>query len=247
MQVLVSLHDVTPAHQARLEQAEALLASVGVSRVAYLLVPEYHGAHPIEHDQVFGGWCRRARPFAVDWVLHGYYHREDSSTARAHRPLAHRFARRLLTAGEGEYLALDATRQRERLARGRDVVSAVTGVVPAAFVPPAWLSNDALAPALRDLGFRYTEDHWRIFDVRRGDNHSCPVITWATRSVVRRVGSRVVCPMSLQILRWREAIRVAIHPFDMDHPKTAEQIRRLLGSALERRRASGYDDLFTAG
>lgn len=247
MQLLVSLHDVTPAHQARLEQAEALLADVGVSRVAYLLVPDYHGAHPIEHDRVFGGWCRRARPFAVEWVLHGYYHREDLPTAEAHRLLAHRFARGLLTAGEGEYLALDAMRQRERLARGRDMVSAVAGVVPDAFVPPAWLSNAHLAPALRDLGFRYSEDHWRVVDVRRGGSRSCPVITWATRSAVRRVGSRVVGPISLQMLRRREAIRVAIHPFDMDHPKTAEQIRRVLGSALERRRASSYDDLFTAG
>jgi len=247
LQVLVSLHDVTPAHQARLEQAEALLTGLGVSRVAYLLVPDYHGAHPIEHDRAFGGWCRRPRPFAVEWVLHGYYHSEGCPAAQAHRPLAHRFARVLLTAGEGEYLALDAVRQRERLARGRDMMSAVVGVVPEAFVPPAWLSNAALAPALRDLGFRYTEDHWRVLDVRRGDRRQCPVITWATRSTIRRVGSRVACPISLQALRWREAIRVAIHPFDMDHPKTTEQIRRVLGSALERRRASSYDDLFTTG
>src|SRR5262249_44787984 len=152
LQALVSLHDVTPVHRARLDRAEALLARTGIDRVAFFLVPDYHGAHPAARDTGFVTWCSRERPFAGDWVLHGYYHRDDDASARS----APRqwLARHLLTDGEGEFLTLTASVQRDRLRLARRVAGDVLGVVPRAFVAPAWLFNDALVPALRDLGFR---------------------------------------------------------------------------------------------
>src|SRR5262249_28042900 len=185
LQVLVSLHDVTPAHRARLDRAEALLAGAGVNRVAYLVVPDYHRGHAIADDRAFRDWCARPRPFSVEWVLHGYYHLDDRHAASGAREW---LARRLMTAGEGEFLTLDADRQRERLRRGRQAVEAATGATPRAFVAPAWLFNGTLVRTLSDEGFRYTEDHWHIVDVARGVSHACPAITWATRTFVRRIG-----------------------------------------------------------
>jgi predicted deacetylase len=243
LQVLVSLHDVTPAHLERLERAEALFTECGVGRVAYLLVPDYHGTHPIAGDDAFRQWCARARRYDIEWVLHGYYHLE--STPASSHPRAW-LARRTMTAGEGEFLALPADEQRNRLLRGLDA-SAALGFRPRAFVPPAWLANTSLHDALREAGLRYTEDHVRVFDVVTGTARTAPAISWATRTLVRRVGSRVVCPSLAWLTRNAPAIRIAVHPFDMDHPRTADQIRRTLERALRTRACGTFQTLFPAG
>ena len=63
--LLLSLHDVTPRHVARLARAEALFRELGVPHVTYLLVPRYHRRWPIEEDAAFSIWCREPRPFTV--------------------------------------------------------------------------------------------------------------------------------------------------------------------------------------
>ena len=234
---------MTPAHQARLDRAEALLAAAGVDRVAYLLVPDFHGRHPIAGDRPFAAWCRQRRPFAVDWVLHGYHHLEEPAHAER-GSLRQRLARRLMTGGEGEFLTLENGALSERLALGRRVVADVVGTAPRAFVAPAWLFNAQLIPALARQGFQYTEDHIRVIDVLRGVGRRCPVVSWATRTTLRRIGSRIVSPGLFALFGREAAIRVAIHPLDMDHRRTVDQIRRLLGAGLSRRRTAGYADLF---
>jgi uncharacterized protein len=242
LRLLVSLHDVTPAHRARLDRAEALLADAGVDRVAYLLVPDFHRRNPLAGDRTFRDWCRRDRPFTIDWVLHGYHHVEDPPDVRS-GPRAW-FARCVMTGGEGEFLALESRVQDERLVLGRELVAETVGVMPRAFVAPAWLFNETLVPALARLGFAYTEDHSRVIDVQHGVTRRSPVLCWATRTTVRRIGSRVVCPILNTLIRHEPVIRLAIHPFDMDYAPTADQIRRVLGACLERRESAGYEELF---
>ena len=242
MRLLVSLHDVTPAHNGRLEQAERLLTDLGVSRVAYFLVPDFHGRHPIADDAAFRTWCTRARPFEVDWVLHGYYHHEG--TAPRGGGAGAWLKRRTMTGGEGEFLTLGAEAQHERLRHGLATLHAC-GVRTNAFVPPAWLSNDALPAALLATGLTYTEDHWHVIDVRRGRRRLAPAISWATRTTLRRIGSRVVCPALASVTSPLSAVRVAIHPHDLDHPKTRTQISRVLQGLLRRRQCASYAALFT--
>lgn len=241
MQLLVSLHDVTPAHAGRLDQAERLLTDLGVSRVAYFLVPNFHGHHPIADDAAFQSWCARARPFDVDWVLHGYYHHEGAAPRPAGAGAW--LKRRTMTGGEGEFLALGAEAQRERLRHGLATLRAC-GVRTNAFVPPAWLSNDALPGALLATGLTYTESHWHVIDVRRGTRRLAPAISWATRTTLRRVGSRVVCPLLATLASPLAAVRVAIHPHDLDHAKTRAQISRVIRHLLRTRQCGSYAALF---
>jgi hypothetical protein len=42
VKLLVSLHDVTPFHLPRLQRAEALCAALGVDKISFLLIPDYH-------------------------------------------------------------------------------------------------------------------------------------------------------------------------------------------------------------
>ena len=218
-----------------------MFADLGVSRVSYFVVPNFHGIYPLRRDAAFADWCARPRPFEVDWVLHGYYHLE---TGRPSGNPTDAVKRALLTGGEGEFLALNHTTQRERLLAGLATLRAV-GIATDAFVPPAWLSNRELHLALRDVGLTYTEDHWFVTDVRSGARRLAPAIAWATRTVVRRVGSRLVCPLAARLTAAFGAVRIAVHPHDLDHPATRAQIHDVLRNALRYRSCAGYRALFT--
>src|SRR4029078_16292 len=43
MRLLISLHDVTPFHFAPLLKAEALFQEMGLQKLTYLFIPNYHG------------------------------------------------------------------------------------------------------------------------------------------------------------------------------------------------------------
>lgn len=244
MQLLVSLHDVTPFHAARLERAERLLVELGVSEAIYLLVPNYHGIAPAAGSPRFTAWCRKERPFFVHWALHGYYHREYPNDPRRRDGPATRLKRSLLTGGEAECLGMDERMLRARLALGCEAFAQAVGRPPEAFVAPAWLFDRALLPALADAAIRYTEDHARLYDLQSGSSRACPVITWATRTMTRRVVSRIVS-RGLPLLWSRHpTLRIALHPFDFDHPDTTAALRDVLSDSLKVRSCAGYSDVF---
>ncbi len=233
----VSLHDVTPFHLDRLVRAERFLVSLGVTRVAYLLVPRFHGAWAVDEHDDFVAWCRATRPFEVEWLLHGFFHSELVRPGRGGRPpgIAPWFKSSFLTDREGEFLALRGEELRQRIARGVEVFRSVLGAEAVGFVPPAWLFNDELLPALHDLGFSFAEDHGGLYDVQEGRRVRSPVITWATRTLLRRYGSLVVCPLLQTLWNDEPAIRIAVHPSDFDHPRTVRSIERILRAAMRDR------------
>jgi uncharacterized protein len=245
--VLLSLHDVTPAHLARLVRAEALFHELGVSRVTYLLVPRYHGAWCADRDSDFVRWCRDPRPFAVEWCLHGWHHQERHPIQPSLRDAARDwFKRRFLTDGEGEFLGLDEVKSSALIDRGLEVFTSCLGVRPSGFVAPAWLFPRTLLPILRDAGFAWTEDHWRIYDLRGSRVLDAPAITWSSRTHVRRyLSARLSHGLSR---RWREQplIRVALHPFDFDSPRLVAAIKRTMTAALGDRTLESYDRLISA-
>lgn len=238
--VLLSLHDVAPLHRERIERAEALFAELGVEKVTYLLIPDYHRRGRSDTEE-FAAWCRRARPFAVDWFLHGYYHLEEDAPTRD-ATAAERFKRRYATAGEGEFLALDAAAASERVARGAGVFARCLGERPRGFVPPAWLYDASLPAVLRGHGIRFLEDHRRVYDLQAERALDAPVVTWATRTPLRKWTSILGTPMLRWSWRGRPVLRLAVHPFDFDHPETVASIRRVWRSALEGRAQGFYEE-----
>lgn len=240
--LVISLHDATPFHLERIRRAEALFRELGVAKITYLFVPEYHGGYPAREDAGFSAWCRKPRPFQVAWHLHGFRHLEDADGA-ARGGAGDFLKRRLLTAGEGEFLALGPAAQRHRLEKGREDFRACLGFDPAGFVAPAWLFNAHLPGILRDMGFRHTEDQRRLYRVDTGASLESPVITWATRTPLRKYGSLVVCPLLLRLWSRTSVLRVAMHPFDFDHPETIAGVRAVLGRALLGREQACVEDL----
>lgn len=244
MRLLISLHDVTPFHFARLLKAEALFQEMGLQKLTYLFIPNYHGRFASAESPEFVAWCRRPRSFDVEWQLHGDHHLEDSASANGQTmSWTNQWRRRLLTAGEGEFLALDAEVQRAKLTSGRAAFRQCLDYEPSGFVAPAWLFNSRLFAILEEMGFRCTEDRHRIFELREGRSVRSPVITWATRTALLKYGSIVMAPVLGQLWKTAEVLRIAIHPFDMDHDQTVSSIRRLLDGALQDRQQSFCGEL----
>jgi predicted deacetylase len=244
LRVLISLHDVTPFHRHRLERAERLLIDLRATEVLYLLVPDYHGRAPVAEDAGFGAWCRRTRPFQVRWALHGHFHQECPVDARASTGFAARLKRQLLTDGEAEFLGLRGADLDRRLASGCAAFAAIVHARPTAFVAPAWLASEAVPRALSSAGIRYTEDHLRVFDLELASARACPVITWSTRTALRRRLSGWLSDTLVRRWRREPALRIAIHPHDFDHPGVEACIRRTLTTALDMRTCGGHADLW---
>lgn len=225
--VLVSLHDASPRHATAVEGILGFLAELGIPPVPLLVVPDFHGAWPLEDHPGFAGRLRAWHDIGHELVLHGYWHQERSEDIAGSR-IGDSLKRRFLTGGEGEFLALDAPAARRRIEMGLDMWNRC-GLPdrPRGFIPPAWLHAPDLDLALWALGFTWTENHvgTRLSDGRALAN---PVISWASRDPLRRLGSRVVCPFLERIWRSRPVVRIALHPHDFDHPALVRSISQVL-------------------
>jgi predicted deacetylase len=182
----------------------------------------------------FVAWCRRDRAFEVEWLLHGYTHADEAPASVALSP-KDRFKRRFLTASEGEFLPLEAIDQQRRIQDGLAVFRQCLQRDPTGFVAPAWLFNRHLFPILRDNGIQYTEDHSRLFSVTTGKSLLSPVITWATRTSLRKYGSVIAAPLLARHWHNEDILRVAMHPFDFDHPETVNSVRENLARLMSER------------
>lgn len=268
--VLVSLHDVTPFHFERIRIAETYFAHWGIKDITYLFIPDYHyklknGRFDKKRLSEFRrDMLEKERPgLNIEWVLHGYFHLDRpapaifSSTAAnddtepletqrmatEHLSVGSRFKRKYLTANEGEFLSLTAETVKERLEIGKTAFRAFFNRDPKGFIAPAWLFNDHLIPELKRQKFYYTEDHSNIYLLKKDAAIQAPVITWATRTPLRKFISKVGCPILNRLWSGREYLRVAVHPFDFDHPSTIRSIDKVITSVLSQRQSIRYSDL----
>ncbi len=221
---LVSLHDVTPAH------ADVVFASIehlrkkGVDALTLLVVPDYHRRADLRDHPRF---CRQLLEVLGprdEIALHGYYHLADSRPTSA----SARLAAATLTAGEGEFQALDLAEAKQRIEAGLDVLRQTLGVRPRGFVAPAWLQNDQVVRAVRDCGLDWCEDHWFVAHVRSGEQLLAPALSMASRDPLRRQGSVATSKVGAPLLPSLRTVRLAVHPGDYGHPELVRSLDHVL-------------------
>lgn len=231
---LLSLHDVSPRHATACEAILADLRTWGLPPALLLVVPNFHGQWPLEEHPDFVRRLREWGDAGHELCLHGRFHKELPEDANTSTGLAGAFRRQFLTAGEGEFLSLGGDRLKDRLEGGLGTWASCGLPSPSGFVPPAWLHGPELATALWKLGFSWTENHAGFLTRDRGAIPA-PVITWASRDPVRRIGSRIYAPAALRSWRQEPLLRIAIHPHDWDHPALIRSIRDTLARATTTR------------
>lgn len=244
MKLLFAMHDATPFHLVRMRRAERLFAEWGVQKATYLLVPNYHGNCRSDQSSEFIDWCHQARPFDVSWCLHGFYHLHKSEPGDPQPSALQKLGDRIWHGShdEGEFRDLHSAAVESRLASGREIYARCLGSEPTGFIAPKWMQSQQVQPVLRKQGFAWNEDDRHVYHFPTGRVLSAPVITWATRTLVRKYVSIYGCPMLLRRYRDVPLLRIAVHPFDFDHPETIATIEHVVTRAVAAREQLAYDE-----
>jgi uncharacterized protein len=235
--LLVSIHDATPALDARTRECWALCDRAGV-RPALLVVPDWHGRAPLERDASFARWLAERAAEGAEILLHGERH-DEVGLPRGWRDGLRAVGR---TAAEGEFLTLGYEAASERIARGLRVLRAC-GLDPIGFVPPAWLAREETHRACADLGLRVSEDDRSVRVHPRGVRLPSPVVRWSARTTVRAHASAAVARLRWALQRNAAVPRLALHPTDLDHPATRRSLERALGDWVAARGVGSYGAL----
>lgn len=235
--LLVTIHDVTPALMPRVERLWALCASRKVVP-GLLVVPDWHGAARMEDEASFGPWLRARAAEGAEIFLHGERHDEVGSP----RSLADELRAFGKTNKEGEFLTLGYESARARIDRGLARLRAM-GLEPVGFVPPAWLAKPDTHRAAKDAGLRVSEDDGAIYLHAPERTVRSPVVRWSGRGVARAYGSVLFERARWWTQRGERVMRIALHPGDLAHPATAASLERGLDSWLSVRAQTFYSAL----
>ena len=217
MSLLVSIHDVTPALEAGVLRLWDMCAGRGVSP-ALLVVPDWHGEWPLGRYGRFVSWLRARADGGAEIVLHGERHER------------------------GEFRTLDRGAARERIDRGIGTLRSL-GLEPTGFVPPEWLAREDGHAAVGDAGLGFSEDDRTIRVFPAGRRIESPAVRWSARSAVRAWGSVAVAGGRWAFQRHAQYPRIAFHPQDYAHPRTARDLPATLDRWLTRHQPIGYGAL----
>ncbi|HKC03660.1 MAG TPA: DUF2334 domain-containing protein [Sphingomicrobium sp.] len=240
--LLASIHDVGPRFESEVDQLLDTLAPYVGNRIALLVVPNHWGDCPIVPGSAFATRLRQWVASGLEPFLHGFFHRD----ATVHHRTRDSLRARWMTAGEGEFLALDRGESRSRIERGRALLEDITGRPIAGFVAPAWLYGDGAIGALRDCDIGIAEGHWRVWSPSTGMVLSrSPVITWASRTPTRLQVS-LLAAAALRRAPVRD-LRIGVHPPDCRAPQLLRSIEKTFGVAGRNRRPAAYSELLNAG
>lgn len=233
MKLLVSIHDVTPVHAHAVHWLWDVCARRGITP-ALLVVPSWHGGWRIEEHPHFTAWLRDAQALGAEIFLHGERH-DEFGAPRGWRDELRAVGR---TDAEGEFLSLEHTAARNRIARGLQRLRAV-GLRPVGFVAPAWLARPGCHDVVAALGLHYSEDVSFIYLHGSGRRIRAPVVRWSARNALRARISVAVAAVVSSLAR-SSSVRVALHPADLTSARVRDSVLRTLDRFLARARPASY-------
>lgn len=210
MQFLTTIHDVTPALRERVERMWDLCLSRGV-RPALLVVPNWHGAWPIEEYPGFVEWLRARGAEGAEIFLHGERHDE--------RGLSRTWLDRIRAFGatniESEFLTLDREAAGRRIKRGLALLRRL-GLEPTGFVAPYYLARDEALAAAAEAGLRVSEDERSIVLLDRGIRLEAPLLQWGGMAAARGWVRALQRTHNWRLYSTERLVRLALHPMDLD-------------------------------
>ena len=241
--VVAAIHDVAPKWEKEVDAIYTALSEAAPQvRPALLVVPNFHGKSPLKAHPAFNAKLRQWAADGSEVVLHGFTHVEDAPISPVKQPLRWALSK-LLTDAEGEFLNLDPAEIRKRLVAGRAVLQEALGVSPSGFVPPAWLRNRHLAGALDAEGFRFTEGHWFIYDLRGNRRLQVPAVTFSGRTKSRAAASARFADFLKHAPSIPSDIRVAVHPADWTDAVLREAVLALVRAVGKTHRFTPYREM----
>lgn len=211
--------------------------AVGV-RPALLVVPNYHGQHPLENDRETQSWIRSLQDAGHEVYLHGLLHAASAERVRAFQP-GRVFRQRVVSGGEAEFADITRVEAARRLDDGMRVL-ADAGLRIDGFIPPAWSMKRWLLPMLAERNIAFTEDHLRVYAPARGVQRASVVLNYASRSPARLLSTVAWCRGAKHAATVLPG-RLAIHPADMRFVLLRKEIEAMLAWAAPHAVTRGID------
>ncbi len=237
----ISIHDVSPAWEVEVIAAHNAISDWGISSPSLLIVPNYHGRWPLKAYPKFVNRLKSWTRAGSEVLLHGYYHLASTPVPFRNNPVAW-LESRLLTAGEGEFLALSESQVKERVLRGKKELEEILECRVLGFVPPAWLRQPHLARRLRETGLTHYEGHFYLYNLFKQQRFFVPAITFSARSWLRVCASVGFARVMQKLLRGQCDIRFALHPADFRSKRLVQAIGSLAGTLSSTYQWVGYSD-----
>lgn len=226
--VVVSLHDVAPPFADAIQTQLQMLAEIGVRRVSLMVVPNWHGAHPLHESPSFVRLLQTQVDAGSQLVLHGFEHRPAD-----HRPFAgpwlSRVRGRLFAADAAECLTLSAAETADALRQGVACFAQARLPQPTTFCAPGWLYNAQTLAALQQAGFRYLISMFTVRDALDHRRVRTPAVGYMGAAAGQELGVQILNGIVQQTsLRVATVASVYLHPQrDPAGPIVRQQVARL--------------------
>ena len=234
MSVVVSIHDVHATTRDRSLELLGMVRRRGI-RATLLVVPGPWRGRSLADDPALIDELSAAAAEGYELALHGWQHQPVKlSTTRSTR-------NRVMARGCAEFCDLDLVTARALVARGVEEMER-HGWSPVGFTPPGWLASDEAVDALYEAGFAYTTSHLKVTDLWHDREIRIPAICQRPESSLAGVGSWFTRHMLVRHVVQHRPIRLALHPADLDDPRTRDATIATLDIAACRTTAS-YADL----
>ncbi|HEU0027969.1 MAG TPA: DUF2334 domain-containing protein [Ktedonobacterales bacterium] len=210
--VIVSLHDVAPPFEAAIRAQLALLATVGVRRVALKVVPNWHGAYPLSGSPSLIALLHEQLAAGSQIILHGFEHQPYGSRP-FHGPWLSRTRARLFAGDTAEVLTLPADEAVAALRQGIAAFERAGLPRPDTFCAPGWLHNAEAVAALKREGFRYLIDLFVVRDLWARRNIWTPAVGYMGAGPRQEMGVQILNGIVQQTaLRAAPVAKVYLHP-----------------------------------
>ncbi|HZT95593.1 MAG TPA: DUF2334 domain-containing protein [Chloroflexota bacterium] len=148
--LVVALHDVAPPFELEIRAQLTALAQVGVRRVALKVVPDWHGACPLDKSPSLVALLCEMENQGCEIVLHGYRHLCGGRLGG--EPLQ-RLRGSLFAAQAAEFLSLTEEQADVAIMAGLEMLERCGLSRPRTFCPPAWLMAKSLESVVRHHEF----------------------------------------------------------------------------------------------
>ncbi len=236
--IAVALHGIEPATFERCALIRDWLDDHGVDRVTLLVIPA-RDLHPIgERSPAMVAWLSERGRMGDSIAQHGFQHVRLRTGVSGGRLLTHPPGRRT-----GEFTGLDGDETRRAVHAGWRVLK-LAGIEPDGFVAPAYAYTAALRAALRPR-FQWWAGLLRVHRAQglRGARRSplAPAFSLTTAGPC----SRALSPALVRAgsLLPTRALRVDLHPADLEHPRHMLALEWVLARNGSLRRAVTYREL----
>jgi predicted deacetylase len=210
---VVSIHDVAPATLVRVAGLRAVVREIaGPVPVSLLVVPCYHGSSA--WDAEAATWVRACAADGDEIVLHGHLH---------HRP------------GGGDGPEFGRTTRpadaQARIGAGRRRLEDL-GISPEGFIAPAYAHPRVLTAALHDHGMGWWATRTWLHSCD-GSRRLLPSLGLGASTAPRRALSPAAARAGIRFLQHAPAVRIDLHPADLDHGRLRAAVPDILARLLD--------------